>query len=136
MDRLIVFRKVYEYLFWLKPTVERFTKVHKYSLGVEMQANGLQLLKRIIAANYVEQKDLLMTEALVEYEVQRVYLRLAFEYKLVTKRQFEFASNLLDEIARLLRGWARHHRPHGYDPVVKMCSAGVKYHVCKRVDKV
>lgn len=108
MDKLIVFRKVYEYLFWLRPTTERFTKIHKYSLGVEMQANGLQLLKCVIAANYAVDREVLISQALVEHELQRVYVRLAFEYKLLSKRQFEFANLRLDEIARLLRGWLKH----------------------------
>jgi len=46
----------------------------------------------------------------VEYEVQRVFLRLAFEHKLLSKRQFEFGSARLDEIGRLLRGWHRQQR--------------------------
>lgn len=107
MDKLLVFHKVYEYLFWLRPTVERFTKVHKYSLGVEIQQSGLRLLRQVIMANYAEDKIDLITEALVEHEVQRVYIRLAFEYKLLSKRQFEFANTNLDEIARLLRGWRK-----------------------------
>lgn len=107
VNKLIVFRKVYEYLFWLRPTVERFTRLHKYSLGVEMQTNVMRLLRIVVAANYADTKTTLITEALIEYEVQRVYLRLAFEYKLINKRQFEFASGKLDEIGRLLRGWKR-----------------------------
>lgn len=107
VNKLIVFRKVYEYLFWLRPTVVRFTRLHKYSLGIEMQTNVMRLLRIVVAANYADTKATLITEALIEYEVQRVYLRLAFEYKLINKRQFEFASGLLDEIARLLRGWRK-----------------------------
>lgn len=107
MDKLIVFRKTWEYLFWLRPTVERFTKVHKYSLGVEMQTNATQLLKLIISANYAELKDDMIQAAVVEQEIQRVFLRLAFEHKLLSKRQFEFGSAKLDEIGRLLRGWGK-----------------------------
>lgn len=107
VDKLIVFRKVWEYLFWLRPTVERFTKVHKYSLGVEMQANAMRLLRLVIRANYAEAKAPFISSAVVEYEVQRVFLRLAFEHKLLSKRQFEYGSAQLDEIGRLLRGWHR-----------------------------
>ena len=109
MDKLIVFRKIWEYLFWLRPTVARFSKMHKYSLGVEMEANAMKLLKLIIQANFVELKEPFILEAIVEYEVQRIFLRLAFEYKLLNKRQFEFGSNKLDEIGKLLHGW-RHQQ--------------------------
>lgn len=107
MDKLIVFRKTYEYLFWLKAVVERFARVHKYSLGAELQTSALNLLKLIVKANYSEAKAPIVGEALVEYEIQRVFVRLAFEYKLLSSRQFEFASGKLDEIGKLLRGWKK-----------------------------
>ncbi|PJE65585.1 hypothetical protein COU91_00880 [Candidatus Saccharibacteria bacterium CG10_big_fil_rev_8_21_14_0_10_47_8] len=105
VDKLIVFRKTYDYLFWLKPSVERFTKVHKYSLGIELQASAVRLLRLIIQANYAEIKTDLVAEAQVEHEVQRIFLRLAHDYKLLSPRQFAYASDKLDEIGRLLRGW-------------------------------
>lgn len=107
MDDLVVFRKTYEYMFWLKPSVERFVRVHRYSLGVELKASALRLLRFIIQANYAEIKTELVAKALVEHEVQRVFLRLAHDYKLLSPRQFAYASAKLDEIGRLLRGWAK-----------------------------
>ena len=67
----------------------------------------MNLLKLVVKANYSEVKAPVVGEALVEYEIQRVFVRLAFEYKLLSPRQFEFASGKLDEIGRLLRGWKR-----------------------------
>jgi hypothetical protein len=107
MDKLMVFRKTWEYLFWLRPAIAGFTKIHKYSLGVEMQANAMQLIRLIISANYAETKGDLIQSALIENEVQRVYLRLAFEYKQISRRRFEFSEAKLDEIGHLLRGWSR-----------------------------
>ena len=111
VNKLIVFRKAWEYLFWLRPTVERFVKVHKYSLGIELQASALRLLRLVIRANYAELKAPIISEAIIEHEIQRVFLRLAFEHKLLSKRQFEFGSAKLDEIGRLLHGW--HRQCHG-----------------------
>ncbi|HVC36487.1 MAG TPA: four helix bundle protein [Candidatus Dormibacteraeota bacterium] len=70
MDKLVVFRKTWEYLFWLRPTVERFSKVHRYSLGIEMQGSAMQLLRIVIGANYANEKSDLIERALVEHEVQ------------------------------------------------------------------
>lgn len=70
-----------------------------------MQASAMQLLRLIIGANYAEVKDDMIQMALVEHEIQRVFLRLAFEHKLLSPRQFEYGSAKLDEIGRLLRGW-------------------------------
>lgn len=107
MDKLVVFRKTYEYMFWLKPTVERFAKVHKYSLGAEMQDSVLAVLKLIIRANFAADKERHINDAIVEHEVHRVLLRLGVEYKLLSPRQFAHASRRWDEVARLLRGWQK-----------------------------
>ncbi|PIZ62902.1 hypothetical protein COY17_01620 [Candidatus Saccharibacteria bacterium CG_4_10_14_0_2_um_filter_52_9] len=65
----------------------------------------MHLLRLVIKANYSLTKAAFISEAVVEYEVQRVFLRLAFEHKLLSPRQFAYGSAKLDEIGRLLRGW-------------------------------
>lgn len=107
MDDLIVFRKTYEYLIWLRPTVMRFARVYKYSLGIETEGGALELLRAIIRANYASDKETYIRQAVIEYETQRIFLRLAFEYKALSERQYLYGSGLLDVIGRLLRGWLK-----------------------------
>lgn len=109
MDELIVFRKTYEYLLWLRPSVLRFAKVYRYSLGIETEQSALRLLRLIILANSETKIDRsrYIKQAIVEYEVQRIYIRIAYEYRCISERQFIHANSLLGEIARLLRGWAK-----------------------------
>ncbi len=107
MDELIVFRKTYEYLLWMRPVLARFAKVYRYSLGIETERSALRILRLIIRANYRVNKTDSTAEAIVECEVQRLYLRLAYEYHCLNERQFKYASGKLDEIMRLLRGWAK-----------------------------
>lgn len=111
MDELIVFRKTYEYLLWLRPTAQRFAKVHRYSLGIETEQSAVRLLRYIIKANYsngVFRKDHI-EQAIVEHKVQRVYIRMGYEYRCLSEQQFTHANALLSEIVRLLRGWAKKH---------------------------
>lgn len=109
MDDLIVFRKTFEYLLWLRPTVVRFAKVYRYSLGSETERTALELLRAIIRANYSEAKGPYISQAIIEFETQRVFLRLAREYKALSERQFAYAAGRLDEIGRLLRGWHKRY---------------------------
>ena len=100
-------------MFWLKPSVERFVRVHRYSLGIELQTSAVRLLRLIIRANYAESKTTFVAKAIVEQEVQRLFLRLAHDYKLLSPRQFEYGSAKLDEIGRLLRGWKKQTKATG-----------------------
>ena len=103
---LKIFQKTYDFLLWLKPTVQRFAKVHKYSLGIQLENEALELLKKIIRANFKRgNKKEFIEECFVSYEIVKVLIRLSKEYKLLNIKQYEFASNQLDEIGRLLGGW-------------------------------
>jgi len=104
---LIVFQKVYDFLLWVKPTVQRFQKVHKYSLGVQLENSVLDLLKSIVRANNSLNKSVLIGDCLVCFEVVKVLVRLSRDFCLLTVKQFEFSSGKLIEISRLLSGWSK-----------------------------
>lgn len=108
LSDLIVFQKVYDFLLWVKPTVQRFAKVHKYSLGVELERETVQLLRQIVRANmYKSEKRARIAECFVDYETIKIFIRLAKDYKLLSAKQYEFAAVRLNEIGKLLGGWYR-----------------------------
>ena len=108
LHNLKVYQKVYSFLLWIKPTVQRFAKVHKYSLGIQLENEVIALLKQIVRANLKRgNKRELIEECFVNYETIKVLIRLSEEFKLINKKQYEFASRELVEIGRLLGGWYR-----------------------------
>ena len=103
---LKIFQKTYDFLLWIKPTVERFAKVHKYSLGIQLENEAIALLKQIIRTNLERgDKKELIKECLVHHETIKIFIRLSREFNLLSKRQYEFASIELLEIGKLLGGW-------------------------------
>ena len=103
---LIVFQKTYDFLLWIKPTVQRFAKVHKYGLGVELEQETLRLLRQIIRANMFKiEKRKHIAECFVNYETVKIFIRLSKDYNLLSIKQYEYAATRLDEIGRLLGGW-------------------------------
>jgi len=107
IEELIVFQKVYDFLLWIKPTVQRFQKVHKFSLGVQLENSVLDLLKSVVRANNSVDKIVLISECFVCFEVVKVFVRLSRDFRLLTVKQFEFSSGKLEEINRLLLGWQK-----------------------------
>ena len=105
---LTVFQKTYDFLFWLKLAVQRFAKAHKYSLGIQLENEAIALLKAIIKANFSrDNKKELIEECFGIYEIVIVLVRLSKDYKLINIKQYEFASEQLQEIGRLLGGWRK-----------------------------
>jgi len=105
---LIVFQKTYDFLLWVKPTVQRFQKMHKYSLGLQLENETLEMLKCIIRANLSRnKKNEIFEETFVRYETILVLIRLSKDFNLINIKQYEFASVNLAEIGRLLGGWRK-----------------------------
>lgn len=107
---LKVFQKVYDFLLWVKPTVQRFAKVHKYSLGVQLEQEVIELLKQIVRANFKREKKEFIEECFVHYEIVKILIRLSKDYKLLNIKQYEFAAKELLEIANLLGGWYKAYK--------------------------
>lgn len=88
--------------------MQRFAKAHKYSLGIQLENEVLELLKCIIRANFSrDNKHIFIEECLVRYETVNVLVRLCKDYKLINITQYEFAATRLVEIGKLLGGWRR-----------------------------
>ncbi len=106
IQNLKIFQKVYDFLLWTNPTIQRFSKAHKYSLGIELQKEVIEFLRNIVKANLSRtNKKAEIEKCLVHYEIVKVFIRLSKDYKLLSLRQYEFACKKLDEIGKLLGGW-------------------------------
>ena len=104
---LKLFQRAYDFLLWIKPTVQRFAKVHKYSLGIQLENETIAFLKEIIKANFTREKREAIKECFVRFEMIKILIRLSKDYKLLSIKQYEFASKELEEIGNLLGGWHR-----------------------------
>lgn len=112
LQDLTLFQKTYDFLLWVKPTVQRFQKSHKYSLGIQLENETLEMLKCIIRANLSRNKKAeIIDEALVRYETVKVLIRLAKDFRLLNIKQYEFAAVNLVEIGKLLGGWKKRFAP-------------------------
>ena len=106
IEDLITFKKTYDFLLWLKPKIEKFSKAHKYSLGIRLEDEMIELLRKIIEANYSKEgKKKLIREAIIQYEIIKILIRISKDFKLISLKQYEYASEKLLEIGKLLGGW-------------------------------
>jgi hypothetical protein len=107
LSNLLVFQKTYDFALWVKPTTERFARVHRYGLGVELEGAVFGLLRAVARANVRKDKAAAVEDCLVEFEVVKVFVRMAKDYHLLSITQYGFAAERLDEIGRLLSGWQK-----------------------------
>lgn len=104
-----------QFLLWLVPTVEKFPRSQKFTLGDRIQTTALDVLERLIEATYTRNRSKSLAAANLGLEKLRILFRVASELQVVDIRRYEFASRKLDDIGRLVGGWLRQDRAHAED---------------------
>ena len=102
----------FQFLKWLVPTVEKFPRSHKFLLGDRIQATALDILDALIEATYTRDRRAQLARANLGLEKLRFHFRLAADLQSLDRRRYEFAARELDEIGRLVGGWAKAHANH------------------------
>ena len=105
LQDLIIFQKIYDFLLWLHPVVNKFPKSQRFVLGQRIENKTLDLLHSIVVANSERDKSITLGRASVELDELRILVRLSKDLRFVTIGQYGVAAEKLNEIGRLLSGW-------------------------------
>ena len=97
----------YQFLAWLAPTVGKFPKSHKFTIGDRIETIALDVLEALIEATYTRERTQNLREANLGIEKLRFLLRLAADLKLLNRGRYEHAARSLDETGRLIGGWMK-----------------------------
>jgi hypothetical protein len=99
----------YRFLAWLVPTIEKFPKNHKFTVGDRIQVIALDVLEALIEATYTKERLQHLRRANLGIEKLRFLLRLAGDLRLLDRRRYEHAARTLDETGQQIGGWTKAH---------------------------
>jgi hypothetical protein len=99
----------FQFLMWLVPAVEKFPRTQKFLLGDRIQTTALDVLECLIEATYTRDRKGQLARANLGIEKLRFLFRLAAELHYLDRRRYQHAARVLDEIGRLIGGWAKAH---------------------------
>lgn len=99
----------YQFINWLMPTVEKFPRAQRFLLGDRIQTTALDVLEALIEATYTRDRRAHLARANLGLEKLRFFFRLAHEQRHLGARRYEHAARQIDEVGRLVGGWARSH---------------------------
>ena len=102
----------FQLIAWLMQTVERFPRSQKFLLGDRIHNTALDVLEALIEATYTRDRRAQLARANLGLEKLRFFLRLAFEQRYLDARRYEHAARSIDEVGRLIGGWAKAHVAH------------------------
>lgn len=103
----LALEKMYQFLKWLLPAVEKFPRAHKFTLGDRIENGALEVQERLIEATYTRHNEAMLLQANLGLEKLRFLFRLAAELHLLDLRRYEYAARAIDEVGRLVGGWLK-----------------------------
>jgi hypothetical protein len=110
---LLVISRVYDLVLWSCLHIGKFPRNHRFVLGERLEQRLYELLETLIAAKYTRDRAALLKQANLTIEILRFQMRLAKDLQCLTTTSFGHAIRQLDEIGRMVGGWARQNSPAG-----------------------
>lgn len=107
IEKLIIFQKMYDFLLWLYPMVNRIPKSHRLILGRNIEEEGIKILLLSIQANKIrdETRKVVQTQISDELDKLRILIRLTKDLHFMSIAQYQHAAEKINEIGKILYGW-------------------------------
>ena len=103
-----VILKHYDFVLWLLPKLSKFPRDHKFLLGDRIESLALDILGHLMTANYsVARRREQLTEANLKLDHLRILMRLCKDLNLLSAKEFAYQATCVDEVGRMVGGWAR-----------------------------
>ncbi len=110
MKELSIIQKTYDLIKYYVPIIERFPKVHKFTIGDRIINQLYNLLEGLIKAKYAKEKLDELTNLNVQLDILRHQTRLLLDFQLISLKRYEYVSKQIDEIGVELGGWIKKQR--------------------------
>ena len=105
-EELVVIQKLYDYLVWVSPIINRLPRDKKYTIGDRLLNRLYDGLEDLINVKYRSRNKLeLLEQANVGLEIVRFYQRLILSDNLWDRKRYQFASKSVNEVGILLGKW-------------------------------
>jgi len=107
IEKLIIFQKIYDFLLWLYPLINRIPKSHRLILGRSMEEEGIKILLLSIEANKLKDnsRKIIQQQMSDELDKLRILIRLTKDLRFMSVAQYQHAAERINEIGKILYGW-------------------------------
>ncbi len=86
---------------------ESFPKSARFTLAERMIVLSFDVMDLIVEAIYTRERRSLLQRANLQLEKLRIYVRLSFERKFLSFKQYESLAERMEEAGRMVGGWMR-----------------------------
>lgn len=111
LDLPIIHKLIGGYKLW-QEFLPNFPKTSRYSLGAKIDSLFIEMLELIFIACYTKRGQKLshIENAIIKLDLLKFFLRISWEIKALDNKKYTVLSEQLDEIGRMIGGWAKQLR--------------------------
>ncbi len=106
---MVIFTRAFDLLDWLLPATNHFPRAHRFSFTKRLLDAAFEMYEHLVEAQEQrgQARQQALTQAAVQLDKVRLYLRLAERWKWLSEGQYQHAAGMVTEIGKLLGGWQR-----------------------------
>lgn len=109
MNHSLLYQKVYPTYLAVADLVTYFPKKDRYSIGIRLETELLELLKQAITAEVAlpSLKDRALVYVITQAEISKVLIRGALDRTCIKETSYFSLAEKLEEIAKMANGWRK-----------------------------
>lgn len=108
MQKLMVLKKLEDWLAAVEPSLAKFPKSARFTLAQKIESSSLECIDKVISANLDKPRRAEhLLQARVTTERIQLLIRVARSRSFIDMNHYELFSEKLTEISKMLAGWAR-----------------------------
>ncbi len=104
-SELPVIQKVYDFIKWYVPILNRLPRDHRFTLGERIIQQLYDLLENCIDAKFTKNKLEILQTSNRKLNILRYQTRLLFDFQLIDAKRYEYTAKQIDQIGVDLHSW-------------------------------
>jgi hypothetical protein len=106
-QEFLVIKRGYDFSKWLLQHTGKFPKSYRFSVAAKLENGILSFMEHATVANMRKDKLPLLKQADEALARLRLLFRLSYEMRFINLKSYEYGSNQMNELGRLLGGWIK-----------------------------
>ena len=103
-----LFEKWTRVLDWILDRTEKYPQSARFNVANRIANMSVDIMENIIEAIYTKERIPILHQLNLSIEKLRVLFRISMQRRYISKRQYEFIIQELQETGRMVGGWLRH----------------------------
>lgn len=113
MEELKIKQKCEDMIVYAFTALRQYPRSEKYGLAGGTKTAMYELLRLIIICNKKYYKKTTIQELDTQLDIIRSFVRMAHKMQYINFKKYEIWTSRLDEIGRMIGGWAKANQVHG-----------------------